>query len=78
MKRTLLLFLVVVGSGCAALKQGWARVTWVEGKIAPAVSCSTRIGAEGDVEMVCLPLNDVDTNLLWKRERARVTKQEEI
>lgn len=58
-------------SGCAALKAGWAQVTWVEGKVSPAVSCATRINAEGDVEMICSALNSFEADLLWRREKQR-------
>lgn len=76
--RWVFITVALAGASCAALRTGWARVTWVDGKVAPAVSCSTRIGAEGYVEMVCAALNDVEANLLWKRERARVSQPEEI
>lgn len=62
----------LLAQGCAELRTGWARVTWVEGSIAPEVACSTRIGVDGDVEMVCTALKPVETDLLWKRERRRV------
>jgi len=66
--------LALLLSGCASLRTGWARVTWVEGKVAPVVSCTSRIGAEGDVELVCAPLTPFETDLLWKREKRRTTQ----
>lgn len=63
-------------SGCASLRTGWARVTWVEGKVSPVASCTARVDAEGDVVMVCVPLGAVESDLLWKRERDRATTGE--
>lgn len=66
-----LALLAVLASSCASLNTGWARVTWTEGKVSPVVACTARIDAEGDVAMECTPLNRMETDLLWKRERAR-------
>lgn len=60
-------------SSCASLRTGWARVTWVEGGVVPESACTARIGAEGDIEMLCVPLNKVQSDLLYKSERRRVT-----
>lgn len=38
---------------CASLNSGWARVTYVEGRVAPVMLCSFRIDRTGDVEAIC-------------------------
>jgi hypothetical protein len=38
---------------CATLNTGWARVTYVEGRIAPVMTCAFRIDKSGDVEAIC-------------------------
>lgn len=38
---------------CASLNSGWARVTYVEGRIAPVMTCAFRIDKLGDVEATC-------------------------
>jgi len=63
-------------SSCASLRAGWARVTWVDGGVVPESACTARIGAEGDVEMVCVRLNSIQRDLLFKSERKRVTGSE--
>jgi len=73
-----LLALASLMHGCASLKAGWARVTWAEGKVSPVVACTARIDAEGDVAMECVPLNKVETDLLWKRERQRAAAGGEL
>ena len=40
-------------SSCASLNTGWARVTYVEGRVAPVMTCAFRIDKEGDVEAIC-------------------------
>ena len=60
-------------SGCASLRTGWARVTWATGRVATEVACSTRINAEGDIDMVCVPMNAVQRDLLFKSEKRRAT-----
>lgn len=62
---------IVALSSCAALKTGWARVTWVSGGVTPAVVCTTRIDSEGEIAMECRPLNKIETDLMWRREKAR-------
>lgn len=71
--RRLVLVIALLAPGCSALKAGWARVEWVDGKVSPVVSCTARVDAEGDVVMVCAPLNEVEADLLWKREKRRNT-----
>lgn len=71
MKLILIVLLAVVSSGCASLRAGWARVTWVSGGVSPEVACSARVNAEGDVEMVCIPLNEVQRDLLYRSEKKR-------
>ena len=69
--RPLFLLLVCSLASCAALKTGWARVTWTGGGVVPESACTAHIGAEGDVEMICAPLNAVETDLMWRREEKR-------
>lgn len=38
---------------CASLNSGWARVTYVEGRIAPVMVCAFHVEMTGDVEAVC-------------------------
>lgn len=38
---------------CASLSSGWARVTYVEGRIAPVMVCAFHIETTGDVEAIC-------------------------
>jgi hypothetical protein len=45
--------LCLSGSSCALLRTGWARVTWLDGGVVPESQCIAKIGAEGDVEMLC-------------------------
>lgn len=71
-----LALLLLVLSSCASLNTGWARVTWTEGKVSPVVACTARIDAEGDVAMECTPMNKLETDLLWKRERQRSQGEE--
>lgn len=40
-------------TSCASLNTGWARVTYVEGRVAPVMTCAFRIDKEGDVEAIC-------------------------
>jgi hypothetical protein len=63
-------------SSCATLRAGWARVTWVDGGVVPESACTARIGAEGDVEMVCIRLNTVQRDLLYKSEKHRIEQGE--
>ncbi len=67
------LALLLLLSSCASLRTGWAKVTWVDGGVVPESACTARIGAEGDVEMVCISLNKMQKDLLWKSEKKRVT-----
>jgi hypothetical protein len=73
MRPLLLLFTL---SSCASLRTGWAKVTWVDGGVVPESACSAHIGAEGDVEMVCISLNKVQRDLLYKSEKRRVVEGE--
>ena len=66
------LFALLLLSSCASLRTGWARVTWVDGGVVPESACTSRIGPEGDVEMVCISLNKVQKDLLYKSEKRRV------
>ena len=74
MRRVLVLvpFLSLALQDCASLRTGWARVTWVDGGVVPESACTARIGAEGDVEMVCVRLNTIQRDLLFKSEKRRV------
>lgn len=63
-------------SSCASLRTGWAKVTWVDGGVVPESACTARIGAEGDVEMVCVRLNTIQRDLLFKSEKKRITGSE--
>ena len=45
--------LLLLLSSCASLRAGWARVTWVDGRIVKEALCVTEISRDGDVEMVC-------------------------
>ena len=65
-------FLSLALQDCASLRTGWARVTWVDGGVVPESACTARIGAEGDVEMVCVKLNTIQKDLLFKSEKRRV------
>lgn len=65
--------LALLLSGCASLRTGWARVTWIDGGVSPVASCTARVDAEGDVVMVCAPLGAVESDLLWQREKRRAT-----
>lgn len=47
--RAVLCALLIVSSSCAALRAGWARVTWLDGGVAPVSICTAQVGAEGDV-----------------------------
>ena len=69
--RALLVVMMLSSSG-AALKTGWARVTWTAGGVSPSVVCTARIDAEGEVAMECRPLGKVENDLMWRKERARV------
>lgn len=68
-----LALLMLALSSCAALKTGWARVTWTAGGVSPSVVCTTRIDVEGEVAMECRPLGKVENDLMWRREKARIT-----
>jgi hypothetical protein len=74
--RSILALVLLSGASCAALKTGWAQVTWTDGRVSPAASCTARVGPEGDVLMVCRPLSEVETDLLWKSERTRTATGE--
>jgi hypothetical protein len=58
-------------ASCASLNTGWARVTWVEGRVSPVVACTARIDAEGDVAMECVPMGKAQAELLWRGEQRR-------
>lgn len=64
--------LLLLFSSCASLRVGWAKVTWVDGGVVPEAACSARIGAEGDVEMICIALNRIQKDLLYKSEKHRM------
>jgi hypothetical protein len=66
-----LALLLMCLSSCAALKTGWARVTWTAGGVSPSVVCTTRIDAEGEVAMECRPLNQLENDLMWHQEKRR-------
>lgn len=68
-----LALIALASSSCASLNTGWAKVTWLDGAVSPVVSCSARVNAEGDVEMTCTRLNELEADLLWKREKRRST-----
>lgn len=72
MSRALVLAMApLLASGCASLRTGWARVTWVDGGVVPESACTARIGAEGDVEMICVKLNSIQRDLLFRSEKRR-------
>jgi hypothetical protein len=68
-----LALLMLCLSSCAALKTGWARVTWQSGGVSPSVVCTTRIDSEGEIAMECRPLNPIENDLMWRREKQRTT-----
>lgn len=71
--RALVFLAALASSSCAALRAGWARVEWTAGGVTPVVACTARIDSEGEVALICTPLNEAESDLLWKRERRRST-----
>lgn len=73
MRKIGLVIAACAASSCAALRTGWARVTWLDGaERAETILCHRSV-SDGDNEITCGPVLPEDVRTIWEIEARRVS-----